>query len=340
MSLRKYLALALSLLLTVLTAAPALALGPDGPEVCAGVDVSIYQGEIDFDRVRESGVKVVYIRAGEGADYTDPTFARNAAGARAAGLHYGFYLYVTARSEAEAREQADFFAGLIRGKGYDCRPAMDFEDFSGLSVRAVNAIGLAFLERLAEATGTTPLLYSDAYAADAVWGNALGAYPLWAADYGPDEPDVTSGHWAGWTGFQYADDGRVPGIPDDVDLDRFTGGVFLREDETGHAGTPEDGRLYTVRPGDTLWGIARRYGTTVEALVRENHIPNPNLIYPGQVLRIPGTGEDYFIYTVRPGDTLWGIARRYGTTVEVLVRENDIRDPNLILVGERLRVPR
>lgn len=338
MSLRKRLALVLPLLLTFLPF-PALALEADSPQICAGVDVSIYQGEINFDRVRESGVEVVYIRAGEGADYIDPTFARNAARAREAGLHYGFYLYVTARSEAEAREQADFFAGLIRGRGYDCRPAMDFEDFSGLSVRAVNAIGVAFLERLAQVTGTTPMLYSDAYAADAVWGPSLGAYPLWAADYGPGEPDVTSGLWRGWTGFQYADDGHVPGIPDDVDLDRFTDGVLLQEGERGHAGTPEDFLRYTVRPGDTLWGIARRYGTTVEALVRENHIPDPNLIYPGQVLRIPGTADD-FIYTVRPGDTLWGIARRYGTTVEALVRDNGIRDPNLILVGERLRVPR
>ncbi len=316
--------LGLALLLT-----PALALGPESQPVYDGIDVSVYQGDIDFAQARDSGVEVVYIRAGEGSDYVDPYFEQNAQRAGRAGLHYGFYLYVTARSEAQAREQAAFFAGLIREKGADCRPAMDFEDFSGLTRSQVNAIGLAFLEELEARTGVTPVLYTDAYAADAVWDAALGAYPLWAANYGVSQPDVTSGHWRGWSGFQYADDGRVPGIADRVDLDRFTAGVFSD-------GSAEHWRTYTVRPGDTLWAIARRYGTTVEALVQANGIADPNLIYVGQVLRVPAAAVTY---TVRPGDTLWAIARRYGTTVEALVQANGIADPNLIYVGQVLRIP-
>ena len=269
----------------ILGAAPAQALGPVPGEVYRGIDVSVYQGDIDFQQVKESGVEVVYIRAGEGSDYTDPYLASNAEKAEAAGLRYGFYLYVTARSEAQAREQAAFFAGLIQGKGYHCRPAMDFEDFSGLSAQEVNAIGLAFLEELEARTGVRPVLYSNAYAADRVWGRALGAYPLWAADYGPTEPDVTSGHWSGWAGFQYADDGRVPGIRGKVDLDRFTEAVFI--DSADPEPQPEPGETYTVRRGDTLWAIARRYGTTVTALAQANGILDPDRIYPGQVLRIP-----------------------------------------------------
>ncbi len=94
------------------------------------------------------------------------------------------------------------------------------------------------------------------------------------------------------------------------------------------------GSTYTVRPGDTLSQIAQRHGTTVDELVRLNNIRNPNLIYPGQELRLPAR-----TYTVRPGDTLSQIAQRHGTTVDELVRLNNIRNPNLIYPGQELRLP-
>ncbi|NLF28953.1 MAG: LysM peptidoglycan-binding domain-containing protein, partial [Clostridiales bacterium] len=99
------------------------------------------------------------------------------------------------------------------------------------------------------------------------------------------------------------------------------------------------GQTYTVVRGDTLSGIAARFGTTVAELVRLNNIANPNLIFPGQVLIIsegttpPPTGQTY---TVVRGDTLSGIANRFGTTVAELVRLNGIADPNLIFPGQIL----
>ena len=333
MKLKQAAAMALSLAMAaLLLAAPALALEPDDSRIYRGIDVSVYQGEIDFQAVRSSGIEAVYIRAGEGSSYTDPYFARNTEHAKAAQLHYGFYLYVTARNEDQARTQAAVFAQLIQDTGYDCRPAMDFEQFSGMPAARLNAIALAFLEELERRTGVTPMVYTDAYAADRLWDEELGAYPLWVAEYGPAQPTVDSGTWTGWSGFQYADDGRVPGIRAEVDLDRFTGRVLI------DGGEQPDYVEYTVRRGDTLWDIARRYGTTVEAIVRENAIADPNRIYVGQVLRIPVDPEGVE-YTVRPGDTLWDIARRYGTTVEAIARENSIPDPNRIYVGQVLRIP-
>ena len=132
----------------------------------------------------------VYKRQG-----VDHYFQRNAAIAEEEEFHFGFYLYVTARTEAEAREEAAFFADLIQGKRYDCRPAMDFEKFSGLSREQINSIGLAFLQELERLTGVKPMLYTDAYAANEVWQESLGDYPLWVAEYGPESPEVTSGHW-------------------------------------------------------------------------------------------------------------------------------------------------
>ncbi len=319
-----------ALLAVFLLLTPCAALGPAESAVYAGMDVSVYQGDIDFRRAADSGVQVVYIRAGYGTT-ADENFARNCQAARAAGLHYGFYLYVTARTAEQAREQARFFSGLIEGTGYDCRPAMDFESFSGLSRAEVNVIGLAFLQELEALTGQTPLLYTDAYAADAVWQSDMGRYPLWAADYGPEEPDITSDIWAGWTGFQYSDAGRIPGIEGNVDLDHFTRGVF-----SDSSTAPDDACVrYTVRPGDTLWTIAQRYGTTVATLASLNQIQHPDLIFPGQTLRIP-IQSAAAQYTVQPGDTLWAIARQYHTSVETLVQLNRISNPDLIYPGQVL----
>jgi putative chitinase len=110
----------------------------------------------------------------------------------------------------------------------------------------------------------------------------------------------------------------------------------------GLAAPQEQGQtiIYVVRYGDTLSALAVRYQTTVSEIVRINGLTNPNLIYVGQVLRIPvGSTQQPFIYIVRRGDTLSGIAARFGTTVAALVRANGIRNPNLIYVGQRLVIP-
>jgi len=100
---------------------------------------------------------------------------------------------------------------------------------------------------------------------------------------------------------------------------------------------------YVVRFGDTLWSIARRFGTTVQAIVQANGIINPNYIWVGQVLCIPyGTPPPTpspAVYIVQPGDTLWSIARRFGTTVEAIAWVNGIVNPNYIYVGQRLIIP-
>ena len=100
---------------------------------------------------------------------------------------------------------------------------------------------------------------------------------------------------------------------------------------------------YVVVPGDTLSGIARKYHTTLNEILAINNILNPNLIYPGQIIRIRvrddrRQAETYRIYRVQPGDTLSGIASRYNTTVAALVRINHIPDPNLIYPGQIIKI--
>lgn len=102
---------------------------------------------------------------------------------------------------------------------------------------------------------------------------------------------------------------------------------------------------YVVQPGDTLTSIAARFNTTVEAIMAANRIINPNFIYVGQKLTIPG-GAGTSVPTTQPrihivqwGETLTSIAFRYGTTVEAIVRANNLPNPNFIYAGQRLVIP-
>jgi LysM repeat protein len=95
---------------------------------------------------------------------------------------------------------------------------------------------------------------------------------------------------------------------------------------------------HRVRSGETLSSIASRYGTSVTKIARRNDISNPNLIVAGQVLRIPGPSATAR-HTIRSGETLSSIAARYGVSVKYLVRKNNLSNPNLIVVGQKLRVP-
>lgn len=103
-----------------------------------------------------------------------------------------------------------------------------------------------------------------------------------------------------------------------------------------NGGGSGDSTLYTVVSGDTLSGIAAKYGVTVDAIVTANGIQNPNLIYPGQRLSIPigGTAATKHTYTVQSGDTLSGIAAKFGTTYQALASANGIQNPNLIYPGQ------
>ena len=101
---------------------------------------------------------------------------------------------------------------------------------------------------------------------------------------------------------------------------------------------PDTGTVnYTVKAGDSLWLIAQRYGTTVSAIKQANGLTS-DVLQIGQVLQIPVSQSPYVEYTVRAGDTLWELSRRYGTTVEAIRQANGLTS-NVLQIGQVLRIP-
>lgn len=326
---------------------PSFAFSPSGDTIYEGIDVSSWQGEIDFSQVKASGIEVVYIKSSEGFRSVDSYFEQNYTNAKNAGLKVGFYHYVTARSVEDAVRQANFFVSTISGKNPDCKLAMDFESFGSLGREEINQIALTFMQTVKNVSGKDVIIYSDEYNANSTFESNLATYPLWVAQYEVSEPTVRE-HWNNWAGWQYTDRGEVPGISSYVDRDKFTNEVFL--DDTSEVpdvptDKPDENEGYTtitIRYGDTLSELAIEYNTTVERLVELNNIANPNLIYAGDTLIVPTSDPSSNItqiYVVQYGDTLSEIAQEYGTTVATLASINNIQNVNLIYVGQIIKIP-
>ncbi len=303
----------------------------------SGIDVSDFQGTIDFSKVKEN-VDVVIIRVASGSNYEDSTWESNYENAKAEGLYIGFYQYVTATSVEEAKIQAQYFYDLVSDKTYEFGLVMDYEPSDDLSSDVINEIAKTYLETLETLSGETPIIYSDVSRIENLWDSSLSEYPLWVAEYDTDTPS-NIGAWSEWIGFQYSDTGSVNGIDGNVDLDLFKSAFLDNDDDTTTAITSSVNShesSYTVKTGDTLWSIALKYDTTVASLVEINNISDPDLICSGETIILSSGDNNKDTYTVKSGDTLWNIALKYNTTVDTLVKLNDISNPDLIYTNEVL----
>jgi lysozyme len=211
-------------------------LSPSSPQEDAllfGMDVSHFQGEINWDLVKQNEPEItfVFVKATEGINFVDAHFEKNWIGAKQAGILRGaFHFFET---DKDAKAQADLFINTVKKlEENDLPPWLDLESgkFDELDeVAHDNYINNVFtwLEEVEKALGVKPIIYaSPDFARDYLTDIKFSGYALVVAEY-----DTVSaapkmwGSWEGktWTFWQYSLDGKVKGIPDKVDLDKFNG---------------------------------------------------------------------------------------------------------------------
>jgi lysozyme len=181
----------------------------------AGIDVSHFQGEVDWRAVAAAGVRFAFIKATEGLADIDPRFAQNWQQSRAAGLLRGAYHFL--HPNLDAGQQAAHFLSVVTLDDDALPPALDVEVTGGVDPAALTACIEAWLGSVEAVLRCKPVVYTD----PSFWrqnvGADLGAYPLWLACYATT-PDIPA-TWPGWTFWQHSDSGSVEGIAGPVDLD-------------------------------------------------------------------------------------------------------------------------
>ncbi|MBE6921849.1 MAG: hypothetical protein E7465_01545 [Ruminococcaceae bacterium] len=193
-----------------------------------GIDVSYYQGDIDWDKVKASGIEFAMIRLGyrgygeEGKLVEDNLFEQNIKGALEAGLQVGVYFFSQAITVAEAEEEADFVLKRIAGYELTMPVVYDWEYISAeartanMDRRTLTDCYLAFCGKIQEA-GYTPMAYFNTYQSRSLMNlTELEDYPFWLALYSdrmtyPYRIEM----------WQYTDSGRVPGIQGNVDINLY-----------------------------------------------------------------------------------------------------------------------
>ena len=251
-----------------------------------GIDVSEWQGTIDWRKVAKDGVQFAVIHAGYGRELSqkDKCFERNYAGARAAGIKVGAFWYSYADSVARAEQEARTCLKVLDGKHLDLPVFFDQEYEPGilkLSTKTRTDIVLKFLETIKAAGRPCGLYSSTDFITTKLQANRLTAYPLWIAEYG-SKLHYTGKVWA----WQYTDKGRVAGIKGRVDMDhgyfaqtKNTDSNLLRKGDKGDDvkllqhrlnilgwQLTEDG-IWGVQTDSAVRGYQYRAGLTVDGIV-------------------------------------------------------------------------
>ena len=183
-----------------------------------GIDVSHFQGEIDWQQVKASGIHFAYAKATEGLTYIDPNYHQNAAGAAAEGVTFGAYHFY--RPDKDPIDQAEHFLNVIATTKGSLPPAIDVEVMPPNGVNIAQDVA-TFATYVKAQTGCTPVIYASLNFWDRELRSDIGIYPLWLADYA-DHVKLPKGATS-WQFWQVSNMGSVPGIMGSVDLDKFAG---------------------------------------------------------------------------------------------------------------------
>lgn len=325
------------------------------------IDVSYYQGTIDWEKVKAAGIQGVIIRCGYGdniASQDDKEWKRNADECTRLGIPFGTYLYSYAKTEAESRSEAAHVLRLVAGYKLSYPVYLDLEQ-AGTESYAVQ--GAKIFCDIIEKAGYMAGIYTNQSWFLNVIKNQLDQYTKWCAFYSDEKPAVSCDMW------QYTNEGRVDGISGNCDRDicyrDFPAELSEKPVPAAPSGTTLE-LVVAVMQGKYGDGEARKnaLGSRYEEVQSViNHIASASIdTLVAETKRGDyGNGETRKIvlgsrytevqniingqstaeyYTVKSGDVLSKIALKYGTTVAQLQAWNNIKNPNIIYAGQKLRV--
>ncbi len=270
-----------------------------------GIDVSHYQGTVDWNAVAAAGNTFAFTKATESNTITDQYFAKNWPAMKGAGLLRGAYHFFRAGVDASA--QAKLFLSVVKPSAGDLPAVLDIEVAGSSSNSAIISGISVWLDAVAQAIGRPPIIYTSPGFWNAHMNGQFGSYPLWVAHYtSAPNPTIPNG-WKQYTFWQYTQSGTVNGVSGSVDRNRFNGDLAALQGlviggtvpaaasggSTAGTQTPSSSgsatapQTYVVKSGDTLGAIAKRFGVSVQSIASLNNISDPNKISVGQVLKIP-----------------------------------------------------
>ncbi len=189
-----------------------------------GIDVSHFQGKIDWKKIKEVGIRFVYDKATQGIHYKDPEYSENKQGAHTFGLLHGSYHFYT--SDQGGKEQADHFISVVEYSPGDMPPVLDLEQAGikgAVEVEALQKEILVWLSEVENKLEVKPIIYTNRPFGNQYLSHpSFAEYDLWIAEYGVDKPRIPQ-IWEekGWLIWQRSDRGKVEGVVGEVDHDLF-----------------------------------------------------------------------------------------------------------------------
>lgn len=187
-----------------------------------GIDISMHNGNINFDAVKSDGVEIIIIKATEGVQYIDPKFESYYSQAKDK-FNIGFYHFMSEKTDP-ARQAEDFW-NAIKDKSYNVKPVLDIETNNrGRSREEISNRCIQFLDRFKQLSGIDCVIYTGGYFGRDLLDNRVKQYGGWIAHYGVDKPMDT-----GFTivGHQFTENGRIAGISGNCDVNNFYESIFL-----------------------------------------------------------------------------------------------------------------
>ena len=316
-----------------------------------GIDISHHQGDIDFNKLKGS-IDFAMVRTSYGNFHLDKKYKRNIEGLESIGVPYGLYHFSYATTKEEAKGEAKGFLNIIKNYKPLYPVVVDIESSSRTeNVRKDTLVDIAkTFCSIVQNAGYYVMIYANLnYFETKLNSSILNKYDKWVAEW--RDKFTYNGNAGMW---QYSSKGRMPGISGNVDLDasfkdypkiikenklnNYNGNSIVNNDNTN---SNNNIISYVVKKGDTLSSIASKYNTTYQKLAKYNGIKNPNKIYPGEIIKIPSSNITPTTYVVKKGDTLSGIASKFGLNWKTLYNNNKSvigNNPNKIYPGMVLNI--